>query len=89
MAKKYPDDESLFKYSRSHVLGAIDGLHIKEEFAGEIGLEDFPVNSSHKKRRKAKKIININEDSDASVDMGSDNLGFDEVEEAHESFDDV
>lgn len=63
-------DPDLAKYSREHLLATVNGLRSKREFM-DLTLSDFPLRNTILTRSKQSRyILNLDEDTDGSVDHG-------------------
>jgi hypothetical protein len=61
----------LAKYTRQHLLAAINGLRVRREFKG-LTLDDFPVRQVALTRvKQSRYTLDLNEDTDGSVDIDS------------------
>lgn len=55
------------KYTRAHLRGIFDSLSSKSEFQGHITIADFPLKDGADGPLRKQFIINLDEDSDGSV----------------------
>jgi hypothetical protein len=63
-----PNDKTYAKYPRSRLIIVFDSLGKKNSFKNKLSLSDFPLRRTHASRKRgAGDIINLDEDSDASL----------------------
>ncbi len=62
--------EKYAKYTREHYSAVFDNLHTKKEFYGRIKRTDFPLRPTGSSLRSYHGLIDLNADSDGSVDEG-------------------
>jgi len=62
--------EKYSKYTREHYSAVFDNLHTKKEFHGRVKRTDFPLRPTGSSLRSYHGSIDLNNDSDGSVDEG-------------------
>ena len=58
----------LAKYNRQHELDQFDLLWKKEEFYGQVMVEDFPFSTEMRSRYQKRYALDLNEESDNAID---------------------
>ena len=69
LLEQKPYDASLSKYTRAHFLATFDSLSTKKEFVDVVSVEDFPPRKERATRYRHTTIVDLNNDSDASLDV--------------------
>ena len=69
LLEQKPYDVFLSKYTRAHFLATFDSLNTKKEFVDVVSVEDFLPRKKRATRYRHTTIVDLNNDSDASLDV--------------------
>ncbi|KAL9593822.1 MAG: hypothetical protein Q9219_007370 [cf. Caloplaca sp. 3 TL-2023] len=69
LRNKNPRQAELARYDRASELAKFDSLSYKQEWKGQLSINDFPGRIGNLLKRVKRKKVNLNEDSDADIDL--------------------